>query len=180
MRISIYLISFCLAGLLSCKGQTPNTQREKSVDTISCDEKLSICELPIDFDDYYSTCIYPGDTKKCQERYPKYSLESENNMSQLLKQNKYELPEEYILLPLVNKIIQPVILCYTGSDIEQYILITIQDNKIISKLEIGEIKDNESKLFYIDIDYKIAIYKGDRKNIWKIYKMTDNGNFLLL
>jgi hypothetical protein len=86
------------------------------------DKNWQICELPIDFDDYYSTCIYPGDTKKCQERYPKYSIENENNMSQLLKQNKYELPKEYILLPMANKTVQPVILCYTESDIERYIL----------------------------------------------------------
>jgi hypothetical protein len=163
--------------LTECLGINPV---EKITESNATDKKEKICELPIDYDDYYSVCIYPCDTKKCQERYPKYSIANDNNLALLLKQNKYELPEEYILLPMVNKTVQPVILCYTESDIEQYVLITIQNDRIISRLQIGEMKDNGSTWFYIDKNFKIIIYKGDRKNIWKTFKMADNGNFLSL
>ncbi|GHT71546.1 hypothetical protein AGMMS50239_40700 [Bacteroidia bacterium] len=144
------------------------------------DENLQVCKLPIDFDDYYSVCIYPVDTKKCQERYPKYPFKNNNKLIKILEQNKYESPEEYILLPLLNNTIQPVILCFTETDIERYVLIIIQNNKLISQLEIGKMNDNESKWFYIDENYKITIYKGDKNNIWKTFKMTDDGNFFLL
>lgn len=162
-------VSDCLGKNLTQNGQITNFDLND----------VQICNLPFDFNDFFNMCYPDEDNEKCKERYPMYSFDKDNSLTMLLKQNKYDLPNEYIFLPNVNKIIHPVILCYTESDVNRYVIITIIEKRIISHLEIGRMDGKETIWFNIDKKSTIDLYRGDEKNPWKTFKMADNGMFSL-
>lgn len=140
------------------------------------DQKIKYSILPIDFDDYYKTCVNPYDSIKCNKNYPKYFYNEEDAIAKVFD-NKFH-PTDYMYLPKLNDY-QPIVLCNTDSDIESYDLVVLNNNKIISSLEIG-IMDGESIMqFNISKDYIISLYKkknATQKNIFfKSYNINDKG-----
>lgn len=132
--------------------------------------------LPIDFDEYYKTCVNPYDSIKCNKNYPKYFYSEDDAMAKVFE-NKFH-PSDYMYLPKF-KDYQPIVLCNTDSDIESYDLVVLNNNKIISSLEIG-IMDGESIMqFNISKDYVINLYKkknAAQKNVlFKSYAINANG-----
>lgn len=132
--------------------------------------------LPVNFDEYYQTCVNPYDSIKCKENYPKYSYDDKDPISEIFK-GKFH-PSEYMYLPKVRDY-QPVLLCNTDFDIESYDLIIIKNNKIISSLEVG-VMDGESIMqFNISKDYLISVNtkkNGTQKStLFKTYKINQDG-----
>ncbi|MET3019224.1 hypothetical protein [Flavobacterium hydatis] len=132
--------------------------------------------LPIDFDEYYRTCVNPYDSIKCNKNYPKYFYSEDDAIAKVFE-NKFH-PSDYMYLPKF-KDYQPIVLCNTDSDVESYDLVILNNNKIISSLEIG-IMDGESIMqFNISKDYVINLYKkknATQKNVlYKSYVINANG-----
>jgi hypothetical protein len=132
--------------------------------------------LPIDFDEYYSACVNPYDSIKCNKNYPKYSYSEDDDIAKVLKKN-YQ-PNNYMYLPKLNNY-QPIILCNTDSDVESYDLVIINDSKIISSLKIGLMNEESITQFSITKDYIINLYKRkntSQKNVkWKSYSINQDG-----
>lgn len=153
------------------------TKKEKK-DIVS-DQKNKYSILPIDFDDYYKSCVNPYDSIKCNKNYPKYFYRKEDKIAKILGNNFH--PSDYMYLPKLNDY-QPVILCNTDSDNESYDLVVLNNDKLISSLEIG-IMDGESIMqFNISKDYKINLYKRKNTNekgiLFKSYSIDNNGSIV--
>lgn len=135
--------------------------------------------LPINFDEYYSACVNPYDSIKCDNNYPRYSYSEDDDLAKVFGENYH--PNNYMYLPKLNNC-QPIILCNTDSDIEFYELIVVNDNKIISSLKIGSMNERSITQFDITKDYIITLYK--RKNTseksvkWKVYCINKNGKII--
>ncbi|OXA91248.1 hypothetical protein [Flavobacterium hercynium] len=149
-------------------------KKEKKIILSNTNIKYSI--LPVNFDEYYQTCVHPYDSIKCNENYPKYVYNDGDPIAEIF-QGKFH-PSEYMYLPKV-KDYQPVLLCNTDFDIESYDLVIIKNNKIISSLEIG-VMDGESIMqFNISKDYLISVNtkkNGTQKStLFKTYKINQDG-----
>lgn len=150
------------------------TKKEKK--SIVLNQKIRYSILPIDFDEYYKACVNPYDSIKCNKNYPKYFYKEEDPIAEIFGNNFH--PSDYMYLPKLNNY-QPILLCNTDSDIESYDLVILNNNKIISSLEIG-IMDGESIMqFNISKDYVINLYKkknATQKSIFfKSYNINDKG-----
>lgn len=129
------------------------------------DLKYKTTVLPFDFEDFYASCIYPSDEKKCNEDYPKYEYNKNSELFKIIGNKLYF--SEYVYLPQVNDF-KPIILFDNTSDIESYYLIIIKNEKIISNLLIGKMDGESIQDFSISKDYKITLYKRkDSKDIRK-------------
>lgn len=149
-------------------------KKEKKIILSNTNIKYSI--LPVNFDEYYQTCVHPYDSIKCKENYPKYSYDDKDPIAEIFK-GKFQ-PSEYMYLPKVRDY-QPILLCNTDFDIESYDLVIIKNNKIISSLEIG-VMDGESIMqFNISKDYLINVStkkNGTQKNTsFKTYTINQDG-----
>jgi len=135
--------------------------------------------LPIDFGEYYKACVNPYDSIKCNKNYPKYFYKEEDAIAKIFGNNFH--PSDYMYLPKLNDY-QPIILCNTDSDTESYDLIVLNNDKIISSLEIGVMDGESITQFNISKDYKINLYK--RKNtteknvLFKAYNIDKNGSIV--
>jgi len=141
-------------------------------------KEIKHCILPFDFDEYYSTCVYPSDSNKCSSNYPKYNYGENPEFDHIIDLRFH--PSEYIYLPKLNSY-QPVIL-YNDGDIESYNLVVINDKNITSFLKIGEASNNGIKEFTISKDFIITIYI--RKNAEalrkkeKVYQINQEGKIV--
>jgi hypothetical protein len=148
----------------------------KEKDILSIKTDIKFCVLPIDFDEYYSSCVNPYDSIKCKKNYPKYSYDEREDFAKTIG-DKYH-PNEYMYLPKLDNY-QPIILCNTDSDTESYDLIIVNNNKIISSLEIGLMDGQFITQFNIAKDYTINLYKkknsSEKNKKWKSYKINPDG-----
>ena len=142
--------------------------------SIKKDLKKSV--LPVDFDEYYKACVYPFDSIVCNNKYPKYLYKENDDFAKMLGKDYH--PSDYMYLPKINNY-QPIILCYTDSDVESYDLIIINNEKIISSLEIGIMDGQTITQFSISKDYLITLYKKknskEKNKKWKSYQINQNG-----
>lgn len=149
---------------------------KKQTKQIISNEKIEYSVLPIDFDEYYKSCVNPYDSIKCNNNYPKYFYKAEDAISNILSTNFH--PSDYMYLPKIKNY-QPIILCNTESDVESYDLVIVSKNKLISSLEIGLMDGESIKQFNISKDYVINLYKRkntSEKNVfYKSYIIDDNG-----
>jgi hypothetical protein len=156
---------------------TCQIEKKEKKQTSNATIKYSI--LPIDFDEYYSACVNPYDSIKCDKNYPRYSYSEDDDITKVFGKNYH--PNNYMYLPKLNNY-QPIILCNTDSDIESYDLIVVNDNKIISSLKIGLMDEGSITQFDITKDYIINLYKRkntSQKNVkWKAYSINQNGKII--
>ncbi|MBF4516826.1 hypothetical protein IRZ71_10740 [Flavobacterium sp. ANB] len=135
--------------------------------------------LPIDFDEYYKACVNPYDSIQCNKNYPKYFYKENDAIAKFFGNNFH--PSDYMYLPKLNDY-QPIILCNTDSDTESYDLIVLNNDKIISSLEIGIMDGGSITQFVISKDYKINLYKRKNtteKNVFfKSYNIDKNGSIV--
>lgn len=153
----------------------------KSLKSKSFEKNINYTTLPIDFDDYYSACVNPYDSIICNKKYPKYFYKENDDFAKLIGKNYH--PTDYMYLPKL-KDFQPVILCYTETDTESYDLIILNNNRVISTLEIGIMDGQSITQFNVSKDYIITLFKrknSEEKNKkWKSYKINENGIILEL
>lgn len=152
---------------------------KKQKKDVASNQPIKYSTLPIDFDEYYKACVKPYDSIQCNKNYPKYFYKEEDAIVKIFGNNFH--PSDYMYLPKLNDY-QPIILCNNDSDTESYDLIVLNNDKIISSLEIG-IMDGESiTQFTIYKDYKINLYKRKNtteKNVFfKSYKIDKNGSIV--
>lgn len=152
--------------------------KKENKDVVS-NENIRYSILPVDFDEYYKACVNPYDSIKCNKNYPKYFYKEEDSIAEIFGNNFH--PIDYMYLPKLNDY-QPIILCNTDSDIESYDLVILNDNKIISSLEIG-IMDGESiTQFNISKDYIISLFKRKNTNqksvFYKSYIINNLGRIV--
>jgi len=148
----------------------------KKVEQTNKNKELKLCTLPFDFDEYYNACYNSSNVDKCKQNYPKYLFSEESSIARIIK-DKYN-PLEYMFLPSIHGY-QVVILCNTGTDVETYNLLVIDNNQIISSLEIGKISETSIMDFNISEDYFITLYKRkpgeDNRVKWELFKIDDSG-----
>jgi len=142
-------------------------------------EKLKTGVLPFDFDEYYGACYNFPHTDKCEENYPIYTLSQASRLSKIIK-NTYAAAE-YMYLPEIQNY-QVVVLFNTETDIETYVLLVIDKDKIISSLEIGKMSETSIMDFNISKDYLITLYTRksdkDKREKWKSFKIDSGGKII--
>ena len=153
-----------------------NCQISRIAKTKSIEKDLNYAVLPIDFDEYYDKCVYPYDSIVCNKKYPKYLYKENDNFAKII--GKDFRPSDYMYLQKINNL-QPIILCNTDSDTSSYDLIIVENNKIISSLEIGVMNGQSITQFNISKDYIITLFKrkntNEKNKKWKAYKITQKG-----
>lgn len=136
-------------------------------------------KLPFNFDEYYSACVYPGDENKCSDTYPSYPIDNDANLKTLVNKAIDGEATDYFVLPAENSI-SAYIIAFTQTDVERYYLITVANNKIVGKLQIGQADDNGLLYFQIDKSNTVTLYS--RKNatekgkLVQIYNVANDGN----
>ncbi|MDR6923079.1 hypothetical protein [Chryseobacterium sp. 2987] len=130
------------------------------------------CTLPFDFDTYYKACI--EDNKNCEGKYPSYTFLENKDI--LENYGIKEQPSIFFLLPKINNL-QPIILAFTDSDIEGYFLKIVNNNKIISSLQIGKMDGETIEDFVITETFDINIYtrnnSTEKRVLKKKYKIME-------
>lgn len=160
-----------------------NLLKNKNVDVsklskskqVSNSNNLKFITLPFDFENYYSTCI-DEDSKDCEKKYPSYSY-SENK--DILKDfGVKDEPTSFFMLSKIKNL-QPIILAFTDSDVEGYFLKVINNNKVISSLQIGKMDGENISDFIIKNNYEVEIYSrkdsNEKRVLEKKYKIQDDG-----
>ncbi|CAH0266473.1 hypothetical protein [Chryseobacterium sp. Bi04] len=137
-------------------------------------DNFKICALPFDFNNYYDVCV--EDDKNCENKYPSYVYSENKEILETF--GIKEQPSAFFLLPKINNL-QPIVLAYTDSDVEGYFLKIIDNNEVVSSLQIGKMNGETIEDFVIKENYEIELYSrknSDEKRILKKkYKLQDNG-----
>jgi hypothetical protein len=161
-------------------------KKNADVKTVMIDKTASrvatqkIVELPFDFNDYYNSCIYPSD-KSCRSKYP--SNEFNNGVFLKAVETAIAIPEPsiYFALPSATKEVAIYIVAYQGNDNDSYHLLSMKDDKVISKLEIGSMDGTTLNDFVITKDNLVNLYTrksaNEKRKLKEIYKIASTGKF---
>jgi len=139
---------------------------------------ISTVELPFDFTDYYSSCIYPSD-KNCGSRYPSKEFKNDAFLKVIETATGIPEPSIYMTLPSPTNEIAVYIIAYQGNDNDSYHLITMKNDKVVAKLEIGSMDGTNLNDFLITKDNVIHLYTRKNANEKRkpsgIHKITSSG-----
>ena len=141
---------------------------------------IKTVELPFDFTEYYSSCIYPSD-KKCGSRYPSFEFKNDNFLKTVEAAIGIPEPSIYFVLPSATKEVAIYMVAYQGNDNDSYHLITMKNDKLISKLEIGAMDGATLKDFLIAKGNVVNLYTrrnaDDKRKLNGVYKISSTGKF---
>lgn len=137
-------------------------------------------KLPFSFDEYYDACVSPGDKNKCNDAYPSYPIDNDATLKAMVDKHIGENAVSYFVLPKVGEA-KVYIIAFTQTDIERYYLMTVVNDKFSSRLQIGEVEDNQLKYFTVNEGREVSTYlrknRGEKGKLLSTYWIQDNGLF---
>lgn len=139
-----------------------------SKDSIKADHSIS---LPFDFEKYTAVCLQQS-SADCEKMYPKIDDINFKRISQILGNKPEDIPTNIFQINSnFNNDIEIYILDFEGDSSFQEI-ITINDNKIISRKSVGHSMPEEKtyKSFAIEKDMTVNIYEIDFESLKKKLK----------